>query len=309
MPAKEKWLTDSAYYFWRLKNYGITLHFYHKFMHASVYLSNFVESVNDSTVCNTFAAEKGAPINRQYSNKRQHRSFVKLHAMRAYDIYDFSRKDFKNQQNNYSKDEVSHKRTRALFINKFTVHGYKARSQKMYARALKTLQIKYLNKISLPYLFMQVSFMKTLFFSKKNFTFSMKKFYAQYHYNRKYLFKLSKFGLKLQFNFDWENTDAVFSMMARWAPQRALVVNKVSKIVYKNTRGKSGHYSATIKYISPERRFGYMQRYFKQTWQFSTKHSFYQKYIDVLYGAMIEPKLSLGYVYNRFEKDGSNTLN
>lgn len=249
-----------------------------------------------------YGSSNFTPLDYDRTSKHMLNKFIKLHDASAYHVEDFVPTGVLAAQIAKHTNKIINTRSRALFVNKFTRHGLKARAMKAYATSLGKFHTDDLNKVNIPDFLNSYSYKRLLYgFGYCISIGGERRVPLTYKFAR--VEKRAKYGLYLNNSFDWESTEAVFNMMARWAPIRALVINKVSKQVYKFTRGKSGRYTASIKHIGPNLKFSYMQRSFKMSYRFSQRASFRMRLYEVLYGAVVEPKTTLGFVSRRLAGD------
>lgn len=82
--------------------------------------------------------------------------------------------------------------------------------------------------------------------------------------------------------FCWEDTSLIFELMFYTAPSTDFVTRRVRKTIFKSTRGKSGRYTTTFKYIPENRRFSHQLREYKRIFKFSSKLKFSDKLLEVL---------------------------
>lgn len=185
---------------------------------------------------------------------------------------------------------------RALYINKFTVHGYKERSLKFYAKALNRVHQLYNVSASIVNILAGLDLSNAYYGAYSNVLIGTKLYQTRrlLDVDAQLLHKRCE---SLQLELCWEDTSAVFDMMRKYAPDVGLVVTRVSKVIYKNTRGKSGRYVGNLRVLRDSVKFQYMQRYIKQGWRFSQLTCFSDKMFESLYKTVVAPELSLGVLY------------
>lgn len=229
-------------------------------------------------------------------------SFIELYKKQPYSIWEILPTAIVTERKKLYTGAPNLRRTGPQIINKFTKHGLKARAQRAYGKGLANLHALYLNKATIQQAQLLVG--RAALITNQSCAIRLQKqIRMQVVYLARVSKYVSKFGLALSTRFDWESTYATYDIMARWAPVRAVVINRVSKQIYKSTRGRTGRYSATIMHISKTRKFQYMQTYYKYMFRFSKYSTFSGKFFDVLYSIVVEPKTSLGYLYGRASGD------
>eukprot|EP00826_Nyctotherus_ovalis_P025765 TRINITY_DN19_c0_g1_i10.p2 TRINITY_DN19_c0_g1~~TRINITY_DN19_c0_g1_i10.p2 ORF type:complete len:306 (-),score=-93.46 TRINITY_DN19_c0_g1_i10:2340-3257(-) len=292
------------YYMWRLTRPGLLGDYYGNDVIYSRYLSEYLTYAVRKSATVDSVLPTAAPLVEPRGVSDMVSEFNKPRDTELYPISLFMQQLF-TEKRILSKAHHNYLANRATFINKFTRHGFKARSQKGFAVALAKVHALYFNKLRPSDLIQRkpTSIYGTLHdtgISLENMPRVM--LYTYF----KYLKHITKFGLFLTDTYSCENTAMVYNTMVNCAPSRALIVQRVSKQVYKNTRGKSGRYTTKIVQLPTTRIYNYMLTYYKYTCRFSLSNTFEGRYFDVLYAIVVEPKAALGYIYRH---RGSTTIN
>jgi len=192
--------------------------------------------------------------------------------------------------------KLHHRYKNDIFTGRFILHGNRERSLRGYKNAVNYLQCRYNTELSTAYMHCGYNLVSLYGIN------SMQLCCGNLMYGR-YLLTFSTLNTMLSSCrlccglYDWDNIAGVYSNILEQAPKHGVVINRVHKTVYKNTHGKSGKYSASLRPLNKNTGLRYMLRYYKLAWRFSHGRTYNDKYIDILYTIVLRPEYSLGVLY------------
>lgn len=245
------------------KMYNINLFYFRKYLFGNVLIRDTFGISQKKQVQCGFNTDSGHPLTSANTIELKCQNFVRLYDTSVYhsDVYVGARAYTERTTKNSG---VQRSRVRAPFINKFTTRGCKERSLKYFARALAVYVLIYRDALMAADLLLHERALLYLLFKRDLFRINGT--------HRMYLgLARDQIGQNVYFKVDRspfvniENTEFIFSQASLYAPIYTFDLNKVSKQVYKSTRGKAGKYVLKLKYLRHDKCFPYMFRYVKHS--------------------------------------------
>lgn len=221
-------------------SHSINLFFFKKYFKSNVVIKDVVSLKTTSCVRFGGGSAHKAALSTGLTESLRCQNFVRLHDVVLYhsDLYINCRKYVDKERFVVG---VKRSRRRAPLANKFTIHGLKERALKYYAKALSFYYIMVRESLTAHDFMLHGVINEFIFFKKyikRVGKFIRPRLYTKKRFLNRSSSQLSSTGLFINL----ENTEFIYKQLRRNTPPYALDISRVSKQVYKSTRGKSGRY-------------------------------------------------------------------
>lgn len=260
-------------------------------------LKNNVHFFDSSNILRGNLFNSGYPLSYTTQIYDCNKNFTKLHDSKMFDLkhfYPTTRFGVVSKRSSGYK-KVNPQRLRAILVTRFLKHGKKERALKNYAQALAYYKSVF-KSISILDLYMtDIKLLYNLIHSVYRFNLSNNDVFCGTRLKVEFKnftddYLQSQFFYKNMFP---ENSEFTYFKVLLLTPVESYIINKVPKVIYKNTRGKSGRFTAKLLKISRKSAVQYSLKNIKYCWNSSKERGYLNKYIEALYFIFLRPEESI----------------